>query len=137
MARQGRTGNGARGFTLLEVIIALVIASFTLVAAFEAFSTGLMGTVNAGRHTTAVVLAEARLAALGPVEPVRAGTSTGRFADGYDWSMTVQPVLPPDDGGGTQSPTLYEVVLDVRWVEAGRRRNLVLRTFRVATEPNS
>ena len=52
-----------RGFTLLEVIIALIIAGMAAVALFEAVGTGLRATQTASMYDQAIVRAKSRLAA--------------------------------------------------------------------------
>ena len=52
-----------RGFTLLEVIIALMIAGMAAVVLFEAAGSGLRETQTASRYDQAIVRAKSRLAA--------------------------------------------------------------------------
>ena len=54
------------GFTLLEVLVALVVVSTTVVAALQLFGGGLRLARTAGDHAEAALLASAKLADLEP-----------------------------------------------------------------------
>lgn len=56
---------GDRGFTLVEVLVALTVLAVAVVAAMEAGAAALRGHVGLRRQLTAVALAEARLTQLG------------------------------------------------------------------------
>ncbi|MGA8379996.1 MAG: prepilin-type N-terminal cleavage/methylation domain-containing protein, partial [Stellaceae bacterium] len=55
----------AAGFTLLEVIVALAIASFALIGLFQAGSGGLFAVDTAARAEEALQRAQSHLAAVG------------------------------------------------------------------------
>lgn len=122
-----------KGFTLLEVIIALAIAGLGLVALFEAVSGGLLGVESAARHTTAVRHAQSRLAELGITLPLKPGEQGGVERDGYRWRITVTPIMTYARGETRGAPglTLFAVKALVTWPAGSRQRSVHLDSLRL------
>ena len=77
----------AAGFTLLEVIVALVLAGLLLTTLFRAASTGVLATGRAGSAVGLASSARSLLDRLGADIPVDEGHRQGRLADGTSWSL--------------------------------------------------
>jgi general secretion pathway protein I len=103
-----------KGFTLVEVLVALAILTIALSGLMQVFSTGMRATVAAEKRTVAVLLARSRLAAIGIEEPLRVGESNGEWDDGYRWSA----VVTAEETAPGQNP--HHVSVTVSWGEAGR-----------------
>lgn len=128
----------ARGFTLLEVLVALAIAALALVALFSAGSSGLFATDAATRAEEALERAQSHLAAVGRDAALLPADASGDDGGGYRWHLTVRPLesrrLSPGNGvfGAATTATLYEVAVAVSWRGGGRERRVVLRTLRLS-----
>ena len=122
------------GFTLLEVLVALVVVSTTVVGALQLFGGGLRLARTAGEHAEAALLASAKLADLEP-GPLTEGQVDG--TDGpYRWTrrVTLDPALLPveADTPETLRVRLARVSVEVQ-LGQGRRFELVtLRAWRLA-----
>jgi general secretion pathway protein I len=119
-----RTHDG--GFTLLEVLVALVVLATTVVAVLQLFGAGLRLARTAGDHSDAALIASARLADLEP-GPLTEGATEG--ADGpYRWTrrVTLEPGLLPVEIDTPEAARirLARVSVEVRWGQ-GRRFELV------------
>lgn len=119
------------GFTLLEVLVALVILSVAVVAALQLFGGGLRLARSSGDHVEATLLAHAMLAEVGP-EPLEEGTNEGSAGD-YRWTrrVTLEPELrpvPPDEPGA-ETVRLARVTVEVRWGKSRRVELATLRTW--------
>ena len=127
------------GFTLLEVMVALVIVALALVSFLRLHLLSLDATVRAQDLTMAVLLAQGRMAALGPFpEP---GEEAGRFEDPehakFRWQTVVTEHRFETEGGktGTQSGTtsaeieLRHVEVTVRWVDGFNERSYTLEAY--------
>ena len=123
------------GFTLLEVVVALVIASLALVALFQAGSGGLFAVDTAARSEEALQRAQSHLAALGRDAALVEGDSSGDDGGGYRWRLRVQPVAQRQgvaaDGVTPQTTSLFDVEVAVSWQDRGHQRAVVLRTLRL------
>ena len=129
-----------RGFTLLEVAIAFVIAALALGVMFDAVLGGLHATQNAGQYQEAMSLARSHIAAAaaGPLTRRDAEGDDGR---GFHWAVHVAPAgsatLPrnPDDDPGTVPAvqvTLYAISVVESWHAGHAARQVRLETARLA-----
>jgi prepilin-type N-terminal cleavage/methylation domain-containing protein len=79
------------GFTLLEVLVALVIFALSFGALAEVIATGFRQTEAAGRTLEATLIARSILAAIGSEVPLQPGEQEGDAAHGFRFSIEVQP----------------------------------------------
>ena len=115
------------GFTLIEILIALMITTVGLVVISGLFVTGSKGTAYARHATEASVLAEDRLEAL-LVTPTAQLTSGSDQVDGQG--------LPVTDGGFTRTWTVdwatdvARIAVRVSWRDGAHDRALEFKTMR-------
>jgi type II secretion system protein I len=115
----------ARGFTLLEVLVALSILSIAVVASIQGFAQGLRLLKLSGDHQEAMLLADQKIREVtDPVEGREDGTEAR-----FQWVRTVTRVpMPEIEGSGRPTRwTEYEIEVRVRWDE---RREVQLATLR-------
>ena len=119
---------GVAGFTLLEVMIAIAILAFSLMAIFNLQSTSLMGSARAQRVSIATLLARQKMAQV--LLDIEAGIPKGEFPeekeDGgsfeeerypdYFWKLTIRKVdIPPPplpEGGAEALSQVFTIVSD-------------------------
>ncbi|HUG35487.1 MAG TPA: prepilin-type N-terminal cleavage/methylation domain-containing protein [Candidatus Limnocylindrales bacterium] len=117
----------SRGFTLLEVMVAMAIAGFAIVALLQLSAQGLRLLKLSGEHQEAVLLAD-RLAR--EVEPT--GEETGAGADGpFTWErrVTLVQVAAELTGPAGTTPVLYSITVAVRWAA---NRTVEIATLKAA-----
>lgn len=128
----------ARGFSLLEVLVAFVILALVATALFRLIGGALGNAGVAADASRAVLVAESRLdAARGGA---RLTGESGSDEDGrITWTTTVEPYVAPDPTADAANPPqlaptqLYRIRVDVRYPGAGgRERSLQLSTLRIA-----
>ncbi|HVJ51943.1 MAG TPA: prepilin-type N-terminal cleavage/methylation domain-containing protein [Aliidongia sp.] len=128
------------GFTLLEVLIAFVIAAMALGIMFKAATGGLFAVATAGKYEEAMSRAKSHLAALGHDNPLTAGDFEGDDGSDFHWSIhvaqiaTVKPseqLLRTVPQIASRMPALYEVDVAISWTEGGRKRQVQLRSKRL------
>lgn len=111
------------GFTLLEVLVAFVLAAIGIVALMQAFAGGLRNLGKMDEYAMAAMVAESRLAEIGILYPVAEGEMEGvEEGDKYHWRVLVSPYEDPDGlaVATEESPGLYLVEVEVSW-SAGRK----------------
>ncbi len=108
-----------RGFTLLEVLVALAILSMTLVLAYRVISGAIAAEDRSERWTTETFLGDNVLRDALKTFP-EVGESKGDFPspyEGYSWKRTVKQAAHPD---------AREVHVQVTWGEGDREESVTL-----------
>jgi general secretion pathway protein I len=118
------------GFTLVEVIVALAMLSIGLTLVMGLFSTGLSRTGMAERLAGAVSLAQSVMTQVGTAIPLRTEARDGTEANGYQWHLAIQPYRPAQ-GGDARLVELYQVSVQVGWLEGQDPRSYALSTLRL------
>ncbi len=116
---------------LLEVIVAFVVASLVLAAAFELLSRNVSGLERIDDTTRATLAAEAELAAVGVAAPLAAGSRDEELPGGLMRRTEIQPVFTASDGD-LRVP-LYRVQVTVFWKRGLGTRSLSLESLRLAS----
>ena len=119
-----------RGFTLMEIIVALAILAVALTALMQAFSGGLRAATASERQAAATLIARSLLERIGRDVPLVPGERSGLTDDGYRWLVRIEPAKVIDPDRAADSPVLpFEVQVQV----AGAARPVTLTTLRLAT----
>ncbi len=105
----------ARGFTLVEVIVAIVIAALCFSALAGVFSGGARSAIAVSELGRASSLAQSLLASAGIEKPLADGVESGTSADGLNWTVTVSEEAA-DGEDGPIKPTLVLKRVSVRVV---------------------
>ena len=116
-----------RGFTLLEVLVALAILSTAVVASIQGFAQGLRLLKLSGDHQEATLIADQKLREVTtPVEGSEDGTESR-----FQWSRTVKRMPTPELEGSARSQQWMHYAIDVRvrWDERREVHLATLRTF--------
>lgn len=122
MARSSGTP-ASRGFTLLEILVALAILGFALSALLRAFGSGIEQARLAEAATLRVLEARSLVEAAAAAPTLTQGERTGRMGGGSGWRLMVAPV---GEGQGDAVLRAYSIVLEV---SDGERELLTLRTI--------
>jgi general secretion pathway protein I len=119
-----------RGFTLLEVLVALAILSFAVVTMIQLFAQGLRLLRVSGDYQQAVLLADQKAR---EVETVREGIESGQEGN-FEWERRATVTEVPDEltVSSTSPVRLFRVTVHVRW---GTNRSVEVATLRTAREP--
>jgi prepilin-type N-terminal cleavage/methylation domain-containing protein len=80
----------ARGFTLLEILVAFTLLAVSMAALMSLFSRGVNAADLADRYARAAMLAESRLSTVGVEEALAEGDTSGQFDDDYAWRLSVR-----------------------------------------------
>jgi general secretion pathway protein I len=135
MPSSARPGVRDGGFTLIEVLVALVILSTTVVAVLQLFGGGLRLARAAGDQGDAALLASAKLADLDP-GPLTEGQTDG--TDGpYRWirRVVLDPTLLPIEPDNPEAfgLRLARVSVEIQWGQGRRFELITLRVWRIAS----
>jgi general secretion pathway protein I len=133
--RQGTRTVRERGFTLLEVLIAFVIASIALAVLYHGAIEGLLGSRLAVRTDQAVARARSRLTALCHGARLMPGEQSGDDGSGYTWRTQInRAATEMVQRGGDDPPAapmradLFAVRVTVAWPGTVRPHQVSLET---------
>jgi general secretion pathway protein I len=113
------------GFTLIEVMAALVIAALAMVVLLQAGFTGAAENQAALRYDQALSRAQSRLASFGTLTPIQAEILSGDDGGGYRWQVKITKLA------GNAQLGLYAIDL----TETFGARAVELQTERLAAPP--
>ena len=132
----------ARGFSLLEILVAFTLMALAMGILMQIFSRGVNGATIADQYSRAAMLAESKLATLGLDSALQEGESSGKFDDTFAWRLTVAPYVDPTpkdpalgniDVDALLPLRLFDVALTVSFAtDDGRARNVVFNTLQLA-----
>ena len=84
---------GDGGFTLLEVLLAVMILAITVTVLLLQFSVALRASTASQEVTRATLYAKQKIEELKMTGELAEGAQSGSFADGYDWETRVAPYI--------------------------------------------
>ena len=125
-------GFSQRGFTLLEVIIALAILGVSFALAMELLANGVRSAKASEDYTQAVLLARQKISEVASTTTLGAATGGGEFGRGFRWSSEVLP-LPQEENLPAR---LYQVRVRVTWPSRSGGKFLDLYTMRMSVDEN-
>lgn len=134
---------GSRGFTLLEILVAVTLLAVVFTSLFRLFGVSLRSIENSQKHARAAVLGEQLLTELLFNElsfPIEA--TDGRFENNPDYSYNLdasefERAIGRLDESVLENAlpvTTYEINLTVKWNEGAREKSLKLTTLKTVFE---
>ena len=113
----------ARGFTLLEILVAFTLLALLGGTLLQLFQGGLRNIDSSDKISHAALLARSKLAELQSVKALAIGQQSGRFNEEYHWRLELQPYT--SENGKSLPPAnlrALHATLDILWSNQGRYR---------------
>ena len=133
-------GAAESGFSLLEVLIALLIAGLALASTFSAASESMRATTTAEHYQEAVSRARSHLDSLHA--HLAAGEQAGDDGGGFRWRSVVRAVDSTAKREGADKPlapaetlvvTLFAATVWITWTDRNQPRSIRLDSARLLT----
>lgn len=108
-----------KGFTLLEVLIAVAILGIGVVSVIRLFSDGLRTSYSSSKYTMALFHAR------NIMEEVKYESDNGVFDDGYRWEKIVSPYT---ENGNIEG--LKQIIVKVYWKDGVIPKEITFTTLK-------
>jgi len=112
--------NNKKGFTLMEVMVALAIFGIGLIVVIELFSGSLKAAVKSQEYSRAIILCREKMNEAMMDDQLQPGNYEGDFGDGYTWEMEVLPYDIFENEGAEDLP-IKMLEIRVRSIWKGRK----------------
>ncbi len=126
-------GRRDRGFTLIEIVVALAVLGVGLIVIIELFSGGLrLGRVSQ-EYTQAVAYGRLKMEDISLSREMKEGLEEGEFDKKFRWRLEVKKVdiLPIEEGTDLALPVdLYEIKLHVIWQSGTKERAALIESMK-------
>ncbi|HEY2034722.1 MAG TPA: type II secretion system protein [Rhizomicrobium sp.] len=120
-----------RGFTLIEVLVALAILAVSLAVVFQIISSALDRARKDRDEATASALVQSLLARVGSEIPLREGERDGVYSNGFRWDVRIARYGTAEDRKAWPVDA-FAVRAEVSWRDGTRTQTRALSTLRVA-----
>ena len=130
-------GQGYKGFTLIEVLVAVAILGIGLTIIIELFSGALRLGRASEEYTRAVGYARMKMEEIAAKPLVEEGTDEGSFDDMYRWQVEVKKVdlLPVENKPDFKLPAqFFQIQIDVLWKSGSKERSTHIESYKT-TKP--
>ena len=120
-----------QGFSLLEVVVALMIMAGGFLAVLNLFSGSVRSVDFSGQYLKAVTLANSKMNEL-EIQNFTVEDSSGNFKneENYRWEVDISP-YDSDLNNQESGIQLQKILLKVLWNDDGHTRNIELATLRL------
>jgi len=126
-----------KGFTFLEIMVAVAILSIALVAALRTQSQSILIANESITNTNLLLLAKEKMAEIELDGFPEIGESEGTFEKHpeFHWKVEVKEAninIEPDNKESDKTDRVYklrQVILTISWKEGSRERNYIIQTM--------
>jgi general secretion pathway protein I len=133
------SGRHSRGFSLLEVIAAILLLAVTFGALMEVAGGSIRLSQSASSYTQAALWARSLMDTRFALDPIQPGVTEGRFDDHYRWRLQVMPWVGPGvaNAANANAMQMYRLDLDVMWGSAPFERKAHFSSLRIGSPGNA
>ena len=118
----------SKGFTLLEILVALAILATAVTIIFQLFSAGLRNIGVSEDVVSAAVRAEARMREVLGNEELTENSWTETSTDGYTYTINITETLQQKTD--SLPVQVLQIELAIMWMKNSKERSLRLKTYK-------
>lgn len=123
----------SKGFTLIEVLVAMAILGIGLTLLIELFSGGLRLGRASEEFTQAVNYARLKMEEISVKTMMEEGSEEGKFDDTFHWQVEVKKVnlLPIENRPEFKPPVqFFQVQINVIWKSGSKERSTRIESYK-------
>ncbi|MCF8129972.1 MAG: hypothetical protein K9N10_15790 [Deltaproteobacteria bacterium] len=124
--------NGAGGFALIEILVAVSVLAISLVVILQLFSGGLKSRQLSEQYARGVIHAREKMAEMLIDPGLSEGDTQGEFKDGYQWQAIITRLASNEE---EKLPVnLLNVELRITWRDGEKAKTYSIDTLRLAAK---
>lgn len=124
--------SSAKGFTLLEVLVAVALLGIAITVVLQLFSADLRAIAVSEEYVSAAAKAEAKMREVQDNDTLAEGSTSETTNDGYRLDVSVTSTL--SERSDTLQVMLMDILVTVYWTKGVKQRSLSLRTMKLVTK---
>jgi general secretion pathway protein I len=126
-----------KGFTLIEILVAISILSISLVVIFQLFSGGLKSSRLSDQYTRGIFHAKEKMEELLLSTDFEEEESEGEFGDSFRWKSAITRVEQAEDEEAKLPFNTFNIEVDVMWYEGDdKEKHFAISTMKVVEKKN-
>lgn len=129
MNQHHRPSSNGRGFTLIEVLVALALLGTALAVVMQIFSRDLKSIADVEDYMRASIKADSVMREVLGSDELEEGSWVESEGDGYDIDVSVKEI--DEERTEDLSFRLLQVILQVRWMRDDKEREMSLMTVKL------
>ncbi|MCK5541758.1 MAG: prepilin-type N-terminal cleavage/methylation domain-containing protein [Desulfobacterales bacterium] len=136
MGRKIRMGkkrhHRSNGFTLIEVLTAMMILAVSFVVLLQLFSGGLRTGRLTDDYTRAILHAREKMEEILLFEKSGSDEQEGEFEDGFKWKTEIVRVENTEAEAAKMSLNSFNVKVEVTWFEGSRKKHFEINSLKIS-----
>ena len=124
--------SSAKGFTLLEVLVAVALLGIAITVVLQLFSADLKAIAASEEYVSAAAKAEATMREVQDSDTLTEGSTSEMTNDGYRLEVSTASTLK--ERTDTLQVMLMDIVVTVYWTKGVKERSLSLRTMKLVNK---
>lgn len=121
-----------RGFTLIEILVAVMILAISVVVILQLFSGGLKASRLSGDYTRAIFHAREKMDEILLQDQMTNAVLEGEFDDGYQWSVDIQYIEPDEADKSSPVVDSFNIDVNINWFYGNQKKNFKISTIKIA-----
>lgn len=129
--------HSSNGFTLIEVLVAMMILVISLVVLLQLFSGGLRAGRLSDDYTRAILHAREKMEEILLFEKSGSGEQEGEFKDGFKWKTKIVRIENTEEETAKMSLDSFNVKVEVTWFEGSREKHFEINSLKISIPDRS
>ena len=120
-----------RGFTLIEILVAISILSISLVVIFQLFSGGLKSSRLSDQYTRGIFHVREKMEELLLSTEFSEEDAEGDFDDSFRWKSAIVRIEQAEEEESKLPFNTFNITVDVMWDEGDKKKHFAISTMKV------
>jgi len=126
-----RSGCCDKGFTLIEILVAVSILGISLAVILQLFSGGLRSGRLSDQYTRAIFHGREKMEEILLSQDLAEGDLAGEFDDSFRWKARIVPIEPHEDEKNRLPFDTYEISVKVMWNQGEKEKDFQISTMKI------